>query len=355
MTSAYHGGDVRVRGICEWLRQNGHRVTLAGREEANAREVKETKEWARKHSITLVCCGNTELSYLQQMDLSKFDVAILTVWFWRSVSSVPAVLMPLLKRKYPKTTIVLQSDDLHYHRCEQEPGCPLVAAKKAAEAALYNSGHLVISNSQEDAASFRVLAPQSRVVVLPMTLHLVSATQWAARPAGEGLNLLYVGGLHAANIMAVQRVLEWFPALVTAFPGVRLTLAGNDHWTTMLAQSNMPHKEQVTSVGTVDSLEPYFNRKTVVLAPVVLGGTGISTKVLMALENMLPVITTRHGLNGIVVECPQLLYRGETVEQVVELVRKIEKRHFNYLDNAFCLKKQTPDSWNDIAEWTNLF
>jgi glycosyltransferase involved in cell wall biosynthesis len=149
-----------------------------------------------------------------------------------------------------------------------------------------------------DAASIRVLAPAlaDRVRVNPFAVNLPAE----ADPAREERNsILFVGNFtHPPNVDAALYLgLEVMPFLRELAPGVRLTLVGGYAPRSVQALQC----DDITVTGYVPSVEPYFARAAVVVAPVRTGG-GMRMKVLQSMASGKAVVTTPRGAEGLVID-----------------------------------------------------
>jgi glycosyltransferase involved in cell wall biosynthesis len=85
--------------------------------------------------------------------------------------------------------------------------------------------------------------------------------------------------------------------LVHRCPGVRLRIIGRGATAAVLSLV-AAYPQNVVLEGFIEDLEPVFARATASLAPLRIGG-GIKIKILDALGRGVPVIATRHAVNGI--------------------------------------------------------
>jgi glycosyltransferase involved in cell wall biosynthesis len=138
------------------------------------------------------------------------------------------------------------------------------------------------------------LAPRVRVnpfgIDLPLPLD----------PAGEQQGgILFVGNYtHPPNVDAALWLgNEIMPLLRRLCPGARLTLVGPYPPDAVQALAC----RDITVTGRVPEIEPYFEKASVILAPVRIGG-GMRMKVLQAMALGKPVVTTSRGADGLVVD-----------------------------------------------------
>lgn len=291
--------------------------------------------------------------------------------------------------------ILLLSDDVHFKRCMQIQGaCNRWEHIKTKEKQFYEQADLVLALTTEDKQEFERLAPLAQVVVLPMA---IQPKPMLHKPKG-GVNLLYVGAPHEANINAVNFLLrEVYPALKKQIDSSSMTIIGGWEWIRIVSELQ---KEQpdlygtgslfdvrrvdgswakvpcvtstesnvvappklidlqcgaVRAFDTVLELEPFIEEATIFLAPIQVAGSGISTKVWLGLEHGLPVVTTRAGLQGLQCDqaskglCAQLHVVDWDVESFVNVVKVVQ-----YSRNQPQENHQTLERWLNLRAFLDL-
>lgn len=111
--------------------------------------------------------------------------------------------------------------------------------------------------------------------------------------------LVFVGKMnYEPNVVAVtwfaERVL---PKLFVTYPNLQFQIVGAHPDKRILRLSDGPNI-QVT--GFVESIEPYFQRATIVVAPM-LTGAGIQNKIIQAMSYGCCVVTTSIGAEGLTI------------------------------------------------------
>jgi glycosyltransferase involved in cell wall biosynthesis len=116
------------------------------------------------------------------------------------------------------------------------------------------------------------------------------------QPAAD--EVLFVGALgRVENEDAARWLLrEIWPIVRAARPGARLTLAGAEPSDELLREADAFPDVQVT--GYVPSLNPYYERASVVVAPMRLGA-GVKLKSVVAMLWGVPVVATPVGAEGV--------------------------------------------------------
>jgi glycosyltransferase involved in cell wall biosynthesis len=120
--------------------------------------------------------------------------------------------------------------------------------------------------------------------------------------------VLFVGALdRLENQDAARWLLELiWPKVLAELPDARLTIAGTEPSRSLLRAAESVENVQLT--GYVDSLSPYYQRASVVVAPMRLGA-GVKLKSVVAMLWGLPVVATSVAAEG--VTGPQVFYSVE--------------------------------------------
>lgn len=305
------GSSMRLRQVLKFLSLNGHKVTYVARDNWDHQMYKskelraEAETWAGEHGIDLVA-GNIEMSSLPGMlslDATPYDLLLVCAWFFREfnrdVVSIPDAALPWLAWHSPLAELVVLTDDLHWERCVEVDDCDRAETIKEKERALYTNADLVLSVTDLDNAKILTLAPGAQVVTLPMVLEMEPIVGKVASKEGVA-RLLFVGSAHSANQQAVTFLLrEVLPELLVHEPGATLTLVGDDHWPLMVQAEDSPYMSNVNAFGPMRDLTNFLKEATVIVAPTLYMGSGISTKVFFGLSHRMPTVTTGAGAVGL--------------------------------------------------------
>lgn len=116
--------------------------------------------------------------------------------------------------------------------------------------------------------------------------------------AREPGSLLFVGTFsHQPNVdAAMWTVKEIFPLVLRTYPGATLSIIGLDPPEPLRAAA--ASFSGVKILGFVDDVNPYLRKCAVFIAPLRYGG-GVKVKILHALAQGIPVVTTKVGAEGI--------------------------------------------------------
>lgn len=109
--------------------------------------------------------------------------------------------------------------------------------------------------------------------------------------------LIFVGKMsYEPNVVATTHfATRVFPKLLSRFPELRFVIVGANPEARVKRLAKLPNVE-VT--GFVDSVEPYFQYATIVVAPM-LTGAGIQNKIIQAMSYGCCVVTTPIGAEGL--------------------------------------------------------
>jgi glycosyltransferase involved in cell wall biosynthesis len=159
------------------------------------------------------------------------------------------------------------------------------------------AAHLVCSTREQSQLS--VIAPQAGIHVISNGVDTESFSPPPSSISGETVRdrLLFVGAMdyHANIEAAVSFAHQVWPQLHTAWPHLRLTLAGSNPAPAVRALTSIAGIE-VT--GTVPDLRPYYHQAAAAIVPLRTGG-GTRLKILEALAAGVPVVSTPIGAEGL--------------------------------------------------------
>ena len=205
-------------------------------------------------------------------------------------------------RRHSPAPVAYYGHDLHFRRLRAQFALT-GAARHAAEAArlerlerwLWRAIDRVLTPSEQEAVVARQLEPAARVVaVAPFCF----ATFGARRAPPPGARLLFVGGFaHTPNVDALAWfVAEILPLIRGRVPAARLLAVG----------SRVPPRVWALSGPAVtirpdvppDALRRLYLSARVVVAPLRYGA-GVKLKVVEALRDGVPLVTTGVGAQGL--------------------------------------------------------
>lgn len=203
-------------------------------------------------------------------------------------------------RRYSRARILYYGHDLHFRRLQREAellggGEEDWRAMQAREMRIWRSVDSALYPSQEEVEDARSLVPDAAIrAIAPYGF---DAVRDDAEPAGRQ-DLLFVAGFaHPPNVDAARLlVTELMPVIWARRPDVRLLLVGANPSPEVKALQS----DRVVVTGYVDdpALERCYQRSRVAVIPLRYGA-GVKNKVVEALQQGLPLVTTTVGAQGL--------------------------------------------------------
>lgn len=140
--------------------------------------------------------------------------------------------------------------------------------------------------------------------------------------------IIFVGKMdYDPNIIAVTWfVKKVFPDLVKDYPELKFKIVGAYPHKKVLKLARENKNVEVT--GRVESLEPYFQKLTVFIAPM-LSGAGIQNKIIQAMSYSCCVATTPTGAEGLNIKNGEIAIwdgKDEWINGIKSLLQSTSKR-----------------------------
>jgi GT2 family glycosyltransferase/Tfp pilus assembly protein PilF len=262
------------------------------------------------------------ISYKLLCTERQFDYAILNFW------EIAEYYLPLLRKISPRTTIIVDTHDIHFVRelREAERAGSQHQKKKALrnrrrELAVYRQADRLWVVTENDRQAIKELVGEIPIDIF----HNIHEPVSTVKEFNKTSDLLFVGNFaHLPNQDAVTYFCrEIYPKIQEHLPEVRLWIVGNSPPDEIKAFAS----ERITVTGYVKDLSPYLYRARVSVDPLRYGA-GMKGKIGEALAWGLPVVTTRigaegmglvHGKHALIADDPE-----EFARCVVELYRNRE-------------------------------
>lgn len=208
-----------------------------------------------------------------------------------------------LLRRHTTAALVFYGHDLHHARFQREieaTGNTSLAAEAGRllteEREAWLGADLSLYPSEEEAIAVRNLEPAIAVrAIVPYAL----PERVGPDPVPDGRqDLLFVAGFgHSPNEdAAVWFVRDIFPAILEARPDTRLTLAGSNP--TPAVQALASAHVEVTGFLSDEELARRYAAARVIVCPLRYGA-GVKMKVVEALHQGVPLVTTSVGVQGL--------------------------------------------------------
>ncbi len=216
-------------------------------------------------------------------------------------------LLPIVRAEAPRAPVVLLELNVEsqvFDRWAAQRGGPALALLSRweapriarAERAAHRELERVITLSEEDARTIRAGAPEARTFVLGPGTPTYAGDE--IPPPPDRSTVLFFGSYHwPPNVDAA----EWmaghiWPRVLERAPDARLVLAGLDPKRS-IARLADPARH-IDARGFVDDAVATTRAATVCAVPLRVGG-GIRLKIIEALANERPVVTTTIGAEGL--------------------------------------------------------
>ncbi len=207
-------------------------------------------------------------------------------------------------RRCTRARLTYFGHDLHFMRLRREQvvtgdeGTGREAdAIERVERNLWDRCDMVLYPSEEEVAQVRVLAPQVQTMAVPLMCFEDAASD-AGSNLAEREGILFVAGFaHPPNVDAARWLVgEILPLVRVRRPGVELQLVGSNPTPQVLALAGAG----ITVHGYVDNgtLNSLYASSRVVVAPLRFGA-GVKLKVLEAMQQGTPLVTTMVGAQGL--------------------------------------------------------
>jgi glycosyltransferase involved in cell wall biosynthesis len=163
---------------------------------------------------------------------------------------------------------------------------------RAWEAQQVGKVDAIVAIQREDAATLRRMAAQPHVVVAPPAFEPPARTRPSDRDESRR-TCLFVGSGALPNVDGLRWFLEQvWPAVHAACPNAEFRVVGT-------AASQVASRQPgVTLVGEVDDLAAEYGQADVVVVPL-RSGSGLKVKLVEAINEGCPVVTTPVGAQGL--------------------------------------------------------
>ena len=168
--------------------------------------------------------------------------------------------------------------------------------RREETAAWKTAAHVLTVSKADRQEVIRIKEPK-RVLLLPNGVEAQGGTKGISSQAPRPFQLSFIGKMdYRPNVLAMKWFCsEVFPHLQALQPQVRLRIVGRDPAPEILELSSM---DRITVTGYVEDLGPYYAPGTIAILPMFHGG-GTRLKVLEAIMQGVPLVSTALGISGI--------------------------------------------------------
>jgi GT2 family glycosyltransferase/SAM-dependent methyltransferase len=228
----------------------------------------------------------------------------------------------VVRTKLPNATLVYDAEALYYRRdsamvqlgfaslSERE-----IAARKGAEINALREADILLAVSAGEADLIRMESGRFSVTVCKTAISVTPTPS----PFERRRDILFVGGFQSSPSPNEDAIVDFtrrlWPAIRTRLPHARLLIAGASP---PPAVRNL-EGEDVHVLGYVDALQTLYDRVRVFVSPLRYGA-GTSLKVLDAMANGAPVVTTTAGADDLMTEPRPVMVAVSDEDLVAQLV-----------------------------------
>jgi hypothetical protein len=307
------GGNIRLIEIIDVLLTNGFYVEIFVRENIDADTVISIKDRRSVH----VWADDFKLTRFRT-SMQDFDCVISAMWFWNRPNSarkqsqfpltIPIIVEQLIGDSLHVNHVVV-TDDIHASRCFQTESdhteyCLYV--RQQEESVWTSFRMLKIFVSMEDMKFAQSVAPEATetMTFIPYIItpenygHILTSTRVQTR-----LKLAYFVKAHPANVGALKTLLRAYNARENRASRqvAELWIVGDEKWIKVKEVKSFMRQSRGMSVrvmGELEDLDTFVKSVDLVLAPVTVGGTGVSSKLFKCLELNVLFVSTSLGMRG---------------------------------------------------------
>jgi GT2 family glycosyltransferase/glycosyltransferase involved in cell wall biosynthesis len=258
------------------------------------------------------------IELLSEVTEESFDVCVIG---WYDCASK---YLSLVRTVFPKAQIIVDTVDIHWQREARGKalGALLIEDSELEqrtnqEVALYQEADLLWTVTEEDSVELRKKIPQAVTSVVSNVHHPILVD----RSSVDLYTILFVGGFrHPPNEGAALWGFEIVETLRSLFPfDFTYLIVGDSPPDSVLSL----HDGTSTIVtGYVPSLEPYYEKSCVMIAPL-LYGSGIKGKICHAICAGVPVVSTSIGIEGTGLVPEKHILLADTKNEFIEQLSKI--------------------------------
>jgi glycosyltransferase involved in cell wall biosynthesis len=215
---------------------------------------------------------------------------------------------------------------------------------KRYEGAMCQRFDAVTTVTEEDRQLLRAAGASGPITVIPIAIDTDEQAPVSRQPSRP--HIIHIGTMYwPPNIDGINWFLDGiYPLIKARLPEVHCTLVGSKPPHSIERRSRIDHSVSVT--GYVEDPMPIFQDASMMIVPIRSGG-GMRVKILNALAQGIPMVSTTMGCEGILVEhnrdilladeaddfasaCVQLLTDSDLNHRISQAGRVTAEQHYDY-------------------------
>lgn len=239
-----------------------------------------------------------------------------------------------LIRKHSLSPVIFYGHDIHHLRLESQRKIAHanndltneITALKTLEMMIWSNVNLVIYPSVDEISYVQKWARSERLTVRARAIPVYSFDSFetnAAANLGKRQGVIFVAGFgHPPNVDAAHWFVgEVWPRVCSAIPDAILTLVGSNP--TPEVQALASTRIKVTGYVTDDKLGRYYREARLAVAPLRFGG-GMKGKVVEAMRNGIPLVTTDIGIQGLTAAADAVTVTQTALDMAEQIIRLLK-------------------------------
>ena len=336
------GGNVRVHRVVEVMLRHGYAVDVFARNGGGGDQYLHFG-----NHKAMVFEDNVKLSLFRTV-FKKYSMIFTTLWFWRTsqdstVRSIPALVRMFFQETDMYIPHIVITDDLHHIRCAVTSkvlgsDCHQIFREELSIWEDVRMLKMFVADEDRKMALRTSDMLESSAVFIPFLLKPTATKSHTSR--AKACSFSYFGNAHPANVLALRTMVERAADTLVEFDissshrSCELVVFGDDRWAgyirswDMTAMSDL--RIEVVTKAYVPDLKRQLKSSSLILLPIVIGDTGVSSKVLTSIEQGIPFVSTIHGMRGFPCdsECQDMFFLNTIPDMLTAALARSADRTF---------------------------